>query len=108
MATNGSQTLYTLGDPVPSQGPLPLPEKQPGAIVFDNGASTFRAGYASAADPHVDIDNIISRYKDRKANANILLAGAQIHLDAPSKASSKSPFDGGVVCQWDAMVRALP
>lgn len=99
--------LWTCPDPPPLPGPTALSKKQAGAIVLDNGSSTFRAGYASAENPHVDVENIMSRYKDRKANVSILLAGAQIHIDAASKASSKSPFDTGIVCQWDAMVRFM-
>lgn len=46
-------------------------------------------------------DNIISRFRDRKRNANVLLCGNDCYLDSQSRASIKSAFDADVVCGFD-------
>ena len=46
-------------------------------------------------------DNIISRFRDRKRNANVLLCGNDCYVDSQSRASIKSAFDADVVCGFD-------
>lgn len=78
-------------------------------IVLDNGSSRFRAGWASehARGPRIDVENIVAKYRDRKTNKNIALAGAQIYCDTLAKQTAKSPFEGDVVCNFDAMETML-
>ena len=78
-------------------------------IVLDNGSARFRAGWASehATGPRIDVDNIVSRYKDRKTNKPVTLAGAQVYADTVSKQSAKVPYEGDVVCSFDAMETML-
>lgn len=71
------------------------------------GSFEFRAGFASASSPSVVFDNVVSKYRDRKKNINVLLAGGDAFADAQSRGSIRSPFDGDVVCGFDVMVSAL-
>lgn len=75
------------------------------AIILDNGASTMRAGWAAEGGPRIVSENVVARYKDRKSNRNILLAGSEAYADATSRAAVKSPFEGDVLVNFDQMVR---
>lgn len=79
------------------------------AIVLDNGASTMRAGWSTEKSPRVVSENVVAKYKDRKTNHNMLLAGSEAYADATSRGAVKSPFEGDVLVNFDQMVRrALP
>lgn len=78
------------------------------AIVVDNGASTMRAGWAAEDGPRIVNENVVARYKDRKTNRNVLLAGSEAYADATSRAAIKSPFEGDVLVNFDQMVRPVP
>ena len=70
------------------------------------GASTLRAGFASESYPSYTLDNLGAKYRDRKSNRTITLAGSEAFVDATSRAAIKSPFEGDVVCNFDQMVRS--
>lgn len=74
------------------------------AIILDNGASSMRAGWSAEGAPRVVTENVIARYKDRKTNRNVLLAGHEAYADATSRASIKSPYEGDVLVNFDPMV----
>lgn len=70
------------------------------------GSSELRAGFASpqgANVPALSFENIVSKYKDRKRNANYILAGSDCFVDAQSRAAIRSPFDGDVVTNFEVM-----
>ncbi|WFD05516.1 Nuclear actin-protein involved in chromatin remodeling [Malassezia vespertilionis] len=48
-------------------------------------------------------DNIVSKFKDRKRNTNIVLCGNDCYVDAQGRAAIKNAFDGDVVCGFDTM-----
>lgn len=50
-------------------------------------------------------DNIVSRFRDRKRGANVVLCGSDCYVDAQARSNIKSPFDTDVVCGMDSMVR---
>lgn len=109
------RTIYPLPDLPPVQaGPsTPYPSRAPTGCVLciDNGASTLRAGYsaslATAARPPIAVENINAKYKDRKFNKQVLLAGGEVYVDATSRSNTRVPFEGDVVCNFDVMVRFL-
>ena len=68
------------------------------------GASTLRAGFASDEYPSYTFDNIGAKYRDRKLNRVMTLAGSEAFVDATSRAAIRSPFEGDVVCNFDQMV----
>jgi actin-related protein len=77
------------------------------AIVFDNGASFFRAGWAGESDPRVISENVVSKYRDRKTNTHVVLAGNAVYADANAKLNIKFPYEGDVLCAIDAVVCPL-
>ncbi|WFD26548.1 Nuclear actin-protein involved in chromatin remodeling [Malassezia nana] len=48
-------------------------------------------------------DNIVSRFRDRKRGANVVLCGSDCYVDAQARSNIKSPFDTDVVCGLDSM-----
>lgn len=55
----------------------------------------------------VIFDSVVSRYKDRKANVNMLAVGMDAYADPAGRSNARSPFDGNVVCDFDRMVRLM-
>ncbi|BGP50256.1 Actin-related protein 5 [Rhodotorula kratochvilovae] len=76
-------------------------------LCVDNGATTLRAGWSSDSDPRIVIDNIAAKYKDRKFNRQVMLAGAEVYVDATSRANTRVPFEGDVVANFDVMENVL-
>lgn len=70
------------------------------------GSSELRAGFSTSDsdDPAYTCENIVSRFRDRKRGANVVLCGNNCYVDAQARANIKSPFDGDVVCGFDTMV----
>ncbi|KAI9309009.1 hypothetical protein BJ944DRAFT_65154 [Cunninghamella echinulata] len=73
-------------------------------LVIDNGSYQCRAGWANEANPSLVFDNIVSRYRDRKANSSVVAVGMDAYCDPSARSSARSPFDGNVVCDFDRMV----
>ncbi|KAJ2709258.1 Nuclear actin-protein involved in chromatin remodeling [Coemansia spiralis] len=77
-------------------------------LVIDNGSDRCRAGWASEEDPRLEFESVAARYRNRKLSADpILLVGRSVHSDPIAKSSIRSPFDGGVVTNFDAMESIL-
>lgn len=55
----------------------------------------------------VIFDSVVSRYKDRKANVNMLAVGMDAYADPAGRSNARSPFDGNVVCDFDRMVMLI-
>ena len=71
------------------------------------GVSWLRAGWANEANPRFLCENLVSRYRDRRAGKPVLLAGFASQLEHNSRISAKSPFEGDTVVNFDAMVSRL-
>lgn len=69
------------------------------------GVSWLRAGWATEENPRFLCENLVSRYRDRRAGKPVLLAGFASQLEHNSRISAKSPFEGDTVVNFDAMVR---
>ncbi|KAG0784336.1 hypothetical protein G6F57_012168 [Rhizopus arrhizus] len=76
-------------------------------IVIDNGSKQCRAGWATENDPSLVFDNVVSKYKDRRLNTNVLAVGMDALADPAAKSSSRSPFDSNVVCDFERMESIL-
>lgn len=80
----------------------------PPILCIDNGATSLRAGFSTSPNPYLELDNIGAKYKDRKLNTTVNLAGGEVYVDAASRSSTRVPFEGDVVCNFDVMVSNLP
>ncbi|KAI8096795.1 uncharacterized protein BX664DRAFT_66331 [Halteromyces radiatus] len=76
-------------------------------LVIDNGSNQCRAGWANEGTPSMIFDNVVARYRDRKANVNVVTVGMDAQSDPSSRSSARSPFDGNVVCDFDRMETVL-
>ena len=68
------------------------------------GSSQLRAGWACESSPRLAIENLVARYKERKAPKTYCLVGNDVLADQGAKAAAKSPFEGPVISNWDLMV----
>jgi hypothetical protein len=71
------------------------------------GSSQLRAGWASESSPRLAIENLVARYKERKAPKTYCLVGNDVLADQGARAAAKSPFEGPVISNWDLMVCLL-
>ncbi|EJT98924.1 chromatin remodeling complex subunit [Dacryopinax primogenitus] len=81
------------------------PDRVP--IVIDNGATNFRAGFGTDKDPYIVVDNLMSKYRDRKTNTPVLLFGNELVDDATTRSNAKSPFDGDICVNPEGMETAF-
>jgi actin-related protein 5 len=82
----------------------PPPAQTTEHTMLCQGSSELRAGWATESSPRLACENITARFRERKAQRPILLAGGEVYVDATSRANTKAPYDGDVVCNFDAMV----
>ncbi|KAF0920976.1 hypothetical protein E2562_037891 [Oryza meyeriana var. granulata] len=76
-------------------------------IVIDNGASTFRIGWAGEAEPRVAFRNIVQRPRHRSSGETVTVVGetdpALMKYFDCTRSSIRSPFDDDVVYQFEYM-----
>jgi hypothetical protein len=89
------------------------------ALVIDNGillclfpayllgSSQLRAGWAHENEPRLAIENLVARYRERKAARTYCLVGNDALADTTTRSVAKSPYEGPVVSNWDLMVFRL-
>jgi len=76
-------------------------------LIIDNGSSNLRFGFSTSAFPHTS-PNVIAKYKERKFNQSLLLFGDAIDAESGAKSQAKTPWEGDVLLNFDAMVGFLP
>lgn len=97
--------------PVPTQPVPQFPDSysdhrsQQTPLIIDNGSTNLRFGFASSSSPRVGI-NAISKYKERRTNKPLLLFGDGIDGEPGAKNQAKTPWEGDVLLNFDALVRA--
>ncbi|KAF6751257.1 chromatin remodeling complex subunit [Ephemerocybe angulata] len=104
-------TVYTL--PIP-RAPGPPPPAEPYALhrdahtplVLDNGSTTLRWGFASSAAPFTGL-NAVAKYKERRTNKPLLLFGEAIDAESGAKSQTRTPWEGDVLLNFDALENAL-
>ncbi|BGP01976.1 Actin-related protein 5 [Rhodotorula toruloides] len=121
-----SPKVLSPGQPArPHRTVCPVPELQPvlpgpptstdyasfaspsNVLCIDNGATTLRAGWGAERDPRIVVENVASKYRDRKFNQPVVLAGGEVYVDATSRAHVRTPFEGDTVCNFDVMENML-
>ncbi|KIK96872.1 hypothetical protein PAXRUDRAFT_137497 [Paxillus rubicundulus Ve08.2h10] len=89
-------------------------------LIIDNGASNLRFGFSTSESPNdpsgqVDTNtliphsaqNVIAKYKERKYNQPLLLFGDGIDAESGAKGQAKTPWEGDVLLNIDALEHAL-
>ncbi|KIJ60088.1 hypothetical protein HYDPIDRAFT_139575 [Hydnomerulius pinastri MD-312] len=88
-------------------------------LIIDNGASNLRFGFSTShtspstsslntatLTPH-SAANVVARYKERKYNQPLLLFGDGIDAESGAKGQAKTPWEGDVLLNFDALEHAL-
>ncbi|KAF8665122.1 hypothetical protein AX16_000589 [Volvariella volvacea WC 439] len=99
--------------PIPALPNLPLePEpydnhrSQHTPIVIDNGSTTLRWGFATSSTPYTGV-NAVAKYKERRNNKPLLLFGEAIETESGAKGQTRTPWEGDVLLNFDALENAL-
>lgn len=56
------------------------------------------------SEPYIDRPNMVSRYKEKKFGRQYILFGKDGDVDAMSRSSQRSMFDGDLLIQADILV----
>lgn len=75
-------------------------------IVIDNGSTTIRWGFGTSSTPYTS-PNAVAKYKERKTNKPLLLFGEAIDSESGARAQAKTPWEGDVLLNFDALVSFL-
>lgn len=75
-------------------------------LVIDNGSNNLRFGFATSTTPQV-ATNIVSKYKERKAGKQLLLFGDAVDAESGARSQAKTPWEGDVLLNFDALEHAL-
>ncbi|THH32608.1 hypothetical protein EUX98_g1578 [Antrodiella citrinella] len=75
-------------------------------LVIDNGSTNLRFGFATSSTPRSGL-NAIARYKERKQNRPLLLFGEGIDSESGAKSQTRTPWEGDVLLNFDALENAL-
>ncbi|TFK38658.1 actin-like ATPase domain-containing protein [Crucibulum laeve] len=110
-ASNDAHNITRLPTPQPPAiPPSPLSydayRSQHTPIVIDNGSTTLRWGFGDADAPFTG-PNVIAKYKERKSNKPLLLFGEGIDVESGARAQSRTPWEGDVLLNFDALENAL-
>lgn len=76
-------------------------------LIIDNGSTMLRFGFATSAAPR-QAANVVARYKERKYNKPLLLFGDAIESESGAKSQARTPWEGDVLLNFDAMVCPHP
>lgn len=72
-------------------------------LIIDNGSANLRFGFATSSTPRTNL-NVVARYKERKQGKPLLLFGDAIDAESGAKAQGKTPWEGDVLLNFDALV----
>lgn len=75
-------------------------------LIIDNGSTNLRYGFATASSPHSGL-NVVAKYKERKFNKPLLLFGDAVDLESGAKGQARTPWEGDVLLNFDALVCAI-
>ena len=98
-----------LPPPIPPSPQFPDPYEgyrgQGTPLIIDNGATALRFGFCTSDSPRSG-PNIISKYKDRRTNKPLVLFGDAIDTEPGARNQAKTPWEGDVLLNFDALVSA--
>ena len=72
-------------------------------IIIDNGSTNLRWGFGTSSTPLTSL-NTVAKYKERKTNRPLLLFGDAIDSESGARAHAKTPWEGDVLLNFDALV----
>ena len=75
-------------------------------LIIDNGSTHLRFGFSTSPNPHTNF-NVVAKYKERKYNKPLLLFGDAIDTESGAKSQAKTPWEGDVLLNFDALVCML-
>jgi len=109
--TPEAQNIHFL--PTTYQASLPPPAEPYGKhrsahtpIVIDNGSTNMRWGFGTSSTPFAG-PNAIAKYKERKTNKPLLLFGEGIDSESGARGQAKTPWEGDILLNFDALVSAV-
>jgi hypothetical protein len=109
-SSSGTPIVIDNGKYPPLLRPLAYHSAHPAyrcCTCFLPGSSQLRAGWGDEPSPRIVSDQVISKFKDRKANKTILLYGQDTEIDATCRAHQKSIFDRDWLTSTEGIV-SLP
>lgn len=74
-------------------------------LCIDNGSTHLRFGFCTSKTPRTGI-NMVAKYKERKTNKPLLLFGEGIDIEGGARSQAKTPWEGDVLLNFDALVRS--
>lgn len=98
--------------PQPTLPILPVPSSyddhrnQHTPLVIDNGSTNLRFGFCTSQSPWSQ-PNAVAKFKERRTNKPLLLFGDGIETESGAKAQAKTPWEGDVLLNFDALENAL-
>ncbi|OBZ79113.1 Actin-like protein arp5 [Grifola frondosa] len=75
-------------------------------LIIDNGSTNLRFGFCTSTSPRSGL-NVVARYKERRTNKPLLLFGEGIDAEGGAKSQAKTPWEGDVLLNFDALENAL-
>ncbi|KAI0079049.1 actin-like protein Arp5p [Panus rudis PR-1116 ss-1] len=75
-------------------------------LIIDNGSTNLRFGFATSSTPRSGL-NMVAKYKERRQNKPLLLFGEGIESESGAKSNVKTPWEGDVLLNFDALENAL-
>jgi len=76
-------------------------------LIIDNGSTTLRWGFSTSSVPQFGT-NAVAKYKERRSNKPLLLFGEGIDAEGGAKGQAKTPWEGDVLLNFDALVCICP
>ncbi|KAI5969691.1 ARP5 [Candida margitis] len=70
-------------------------------IAIDLGTSTWRVGLTNSTEPNNVFPAVISRHRDRKLSKTLTIIGNDVYSDSALKSTTKTPYDGPLITNWD-------
>ncbi|KAJ3784869.1 chromatin remodeling complex subunit [Lentinula aff. detonsa] len=75
-------------------------------LIIDNGSTNLRWGFATSSEPRFG-SNIVTKYRERKTNYPLMLFGDAVEVESGAKTQAKTPWEGDVLLNFDALENAL-
>ena len=70
-------------------------------IAIDLGTNSTTVGVINDPNPNNVFPSVVSKYRDRKAMNMLTLVGSDAYRDQSTKSSSRFPFDGQFITNWE-------
>ncbi|KAJ2926874.1 hypothetical protein H1R20_g10203, partial [Candolleomyces eurysporus] len=98
--------VYPLPAPHPPAEPYDLHRDAHTPLVIDNGSTNLRWGFATSDAPFTGL-SAVAKYKERRTNKPLLLFGEAIDAESGAKSQTRTPWEGDVLLNFDALENAL-